>query len=109
MNRDRIVREMWVCVCCTLIHANGECCDSDDHGGDNRQPWSEVSFTDGYSVTMGMLAKEHAEGCTEDDREAGCDCEHRDFSWSRCDGCGSSLGGERYAFTLWRDALASVS
>ena len=23
------------------------------------------------------------------------------FSWRRCDGCGSTLGGDRYAATLW--------
>jgi hypothetical protein len=86
-----------------LVHANGECCPTDDHGGDARVPWSEVDFAAGFTVTMGLLTSEHeANGCTEEDREEGCDCEERSFSWSRCDGCASFLGGTRYAFTLWQ-------
>jgi len=85
-----------------LSHANGECCPDDQHGGDGIKPWAELES--GYSVTMGLLAEEHNEGCTEQDREVGnCDCEDMGFSWSRCDGCGSVLGGNRWAFTLWRE------
>lgn len=96
---------IWVCACCMLSHANGECCDSDDHGGDGREPWSQLDAGD--EVTMGMLYSEHGEWC--DFRKEGyfvpdgyeCDCETREFSWSSCSGCGSTLGGARYAFTLW--------
>jgi hypothetical protein len=86
-----------------LRHANGECCPTNDHGGDSRIPWSEVSFLAGYTVTMGLASDEHEKnGCTEGDREEGCDCETNTFSKSRCDGCGSWLAGERHAFTLWQ-------
>lgn len=99
---DTIACNMWVCRCCMLSHANGECCVDDDHGGDGIEPWADVDFAAGYSVTMGLLSEEHADGCTEADREEGCDCEHDTFSKSRCDGCGSFLHGDRFAFTLWR-------
>lgn len=103
---DTIICNMAVCQCCMLIHANGECCADDSHGGDDRVPWSEVDFLAGYSVTMGLLTEEHSDGCTEADREADrCDCEGPWFSWSRCDGCGSALGGNRWAFTLWRNEV----
>jgi hypothetical protein len=105
---DAIICNMAVCVCCMLVHANGECCADDSHGGDSREPWSEVNFADGYSVTMGLLAEEHGDTCTETDREEGCDCEGPWFSWSRCNGCGSRLGGNRYAFTLWRKLSVAV-
>lgn len=59
---DKIVCEMWVCLCCMLTHANGECCSSDEHGGDGVKPLSEVDFAGGFSVTMGLLAEEHHEG-----------------------------------------------
>ena len=28
-------------------------------------------------------------------------CEDIDFTWSSCDGCGSTLGGSRHAYTAW--------
>lgn len=87
-----------VCQCCMLSHANGECC-AEDH---DREPLSAIP--DGYSVTMGLLTEEHADGCTEADRSNGdCTCEQLGFSMSSCDGCGSPLGGDRFALTLWRD------
>jgi hypothetical protein len=72
-----------------------------------------------------MLAEEHADDCAvhilwqldatgpewaTDDVE--CGCARRDFSWRRCDGCGSTLGGSRDAFTVWAeptDADAGVT
>ena len=99
---DAIVCDMWVCQCCMLSHANGECCADDEHGGDGIAPWSEVNYLAGYTVTMGMLDEEHE--CHDDNgtRPDECDCERREFSKSRCDGCGSWLHGSRYAFTLWQ-------
>lgn len=90
---------IWVCIDCMLMHANGETSESPD-----REPWSAVG--DDVETTMGLLSEEHNEEC--DVRKTGswpanyeCDCERREFSWSSCDGCGSSLGGERHAFTIW--------
>jgi hypothetical protein len=97
---------MWVCQCCMLTDANGECCADNEHGGDGIAPWSDVDFSR-FSVTMGLLAEEHDEECpvriTGDHNAAECDCEHDTFSTSRCDGCGSFLHGDRYAFALWRE------
>lgn len=84
-----------VCECCMFVHANGECC-ADDH---EREPLNLIG--DGRSVTMGLTEDEHAENCTPADREDGCDCESQGFSWQSCEGCGSSLGGDRFALTLW--------
>lgn len=90
---------IWVCTCCALEHANGECCPDEDHGGDGVAPWSAVD--DRYRVYMGLSREEHDEGCVPDDE---CDCERREFSSSSCDGCGSYLAGSRYAFGLYREA-----
>jgi hypothetical protein len=49
-----------------------------------------------FEVTMGMDREEHECGGAEE-----CDCEVRSFSMSACEGCGSDLGGERYAMTIW--------
>lgn len=97
---------IWVCQCCMLTACNGSCCDSTDHGGDGRQPWSrEIG-------TAGMVAAEHAEDCLTYltggnagaiDGDYQCDCEEDQFSRAPCDGCGSELYGSRYAFTAWAD------
>lgn len=94
---ERDCGKISVCLCCMLAHAADGCgeCDHD------REPWSLI--TPPHTVTMGLLAEEHRDGC--DREEAGeCDCEHEGFSWSSCEGCGSPLGGDRWAFTLWEPA-----
>jgi hypothetical protein len=114
----RIIGTIWVCVCCYLSHANGECCSNDDHGGDGIEPLSAIE--PGYNVTIGMGWEDHTDEClthivrelqdkfpdmewpdVPDDYE--CDCEQNTFSRSRCEGCGSYLHGERHALTLWKD------
>lgn len=97
---------IWVCQCCMLAHANGECCDSEQHGGDGIEPLSVID--DGFHVALGMACEEHAEECQvntagewPDDYE--CDCETNTFSQSQCDGCGSWVHGERHAMTLFKD------
>lgn len=106
-NRSILLGTIWVCQCCTLDHANGECCPDNDHGGDGIPPWADTDFTR-HSVTMGLSSDEHADTC--DVRITGewpadyeCDCERTEYSSSSCDGCGSYLAGERHAFGLWRE------
>ncbi len=87
---------IWVCPCCTLSHANGECCADDSHGGDGIEPWAKLP--EDMHPTMGILNSDHECG----DPESGeCDCERITFSTSQCDGCGSYLHGERHGFYLW--------
>lgn len=85
---------LWVCVDCLMMAANDEA--PVDPDPTQPEPWAIENATD---VTMGLLLSEHySNDC---DEEAECDCETRDFSWSPCDGCGSTLGGSRHAFTWW--------
>jgi hypothetical protein len=91
---------IWVCICCMLIHANGEC-GEDCH---DKEPWSAIG--EEFEITMGLLAAEHADDCPvkiTGDWQAveECDCAINTFSHSSCDGCGSPLAGERHAFTIW--------
>lgn len=96
---------IWVCQCCMLVHANGECCPDDEHGGDSREPLSSISPDDG--LAMGMGAEEHSEDCevfkqgTHSITDYECDCETNTFSTSQCEGCGSYLHGERCAMTVF--------
>lgn len=107
-NRRKIAYTMWVCQCCMFTHANGECCDSDEHGGDGREPLSQVASYE--QVTSGLPSSEHEDDCLQrrvrwadlpgDDE---CECETDTFSWSTCGGCGSTLGGTRHAMTVFQD------
>lgn len=89
----------WVCVDCHMTHHTGEAPDMPE----GCEPWSKLE--EGQTATSGLLQAEHACGWEDMDRdsEPTCDyeCEHVSFSWSDCDGCGSTLGGERFAYTVW--------
>lgn len=98
----------WACQCCTLVMANRECCDSDSHGGDGKEPLSDIPY--GAHTTLGMHAEDHDRTCAnwQDDYEyrpmVECDCDRMSFSWRSCDACGSNLGGSRHAFVVWTPA-----
>lgn len=98
---------IWVCQCCALQHANGECCPDDEHGGDGIAPWSAIDSTR-FHAWSGLPFAEHDEECEvriqgEHPADYECECESREFSRSQCEGCGSRLHGSRYAFWLTRE------
>lgn len=95
---------IWVCRCCMLQHANGECCADGQHGGDGIAPWSAIDFSR-FRVWMGLARGEHDDACDPDDE---CDCEVRGYTASRCDGCGSFLHGERHTFWLTRERQSFI-
>lgn len=91
---------IWVCQDCMFAAVNGEI--SDDRPADLPEVWALEPATD---VTPGLTWTEHHDpaGC-EAMFDAGtdqCDCETREFSSSRCDGCGDWHAGSRHAFTYW--------
>lgn len=94
---------LWVCQCCLMMAANGECCYDSQHGGDGATPLANV---EGHSFP-GMAWEEHDGECAfnvdggnaPDGYE--CDCETVTFSKSQCEGCGSYLYGARHALTTW--------
>lgn len=94
---------LWVCIDCHMTAANGETIEDRDERAP--EPWSDLNG-DTRSVTPGLMASEHDEDCSNFDADGsflGVDdepCETEDFSWRRCDGCGSTLGGARFAYTL---------
>ena len=103
----------WCCIDCLMILANGE---------DNPE-WSEAEAHQHHEnmarqcgdleVTLGLMASEHDTPCGSFDSPEGdflggeCSCEQREFSWSSCDTCGSTLGGSRDAVTFWFPVAAS--
>ncbi len=85
---------VWLCDCCMYAHHYAEHhCDPSDHA----EPLSLLADMTG-DFFDGLPMSEHADGCTEADREERCDCVTREFTYSACDGCGQG-GGRRHAFT----------
>lgn len=89
---------LWVCEDCYAT-ANGL---DDDITAPDREPLSLIGGD--AEVTSGLVQNEHDPACTVyvlgwmgDE----CECERRTFSWSPCQGCGSTLGGSREALTVW--------
>lgn len=90
---------IWVCSCCMLMHANGECCDS---AHQDFEPLSAIAPED--NTTLGMDYTEHDEDCLfhkQDPDYQGCGCECREHSTQQCQGCGNTSHGRRHALTLW--------
>lgn len=74
---------IWVCVDCYLAHHGL----LDESATPDREPLKLIS--DGDRLYSGIAFGEGSE-----------QCEQITFTWSACEGCGSTLGGERYAMTL---------
>jgi hypothetical protein len=93
----KVHSQIWVCDECMLLHANGDRYDESE--------CDPLSLLEGWDVALGG---EHEDDCpnrNEDVRRYGeydCQCEHREFSTSRCEGCGSTLHGSRNAMTLFK-------
>lgn len=94
---------IWVCVDCLMTDSSGEPAENPD-----REPWNLLDREpEGSHVTMGLMREEHSCGYESDPDSSAweeCNCADDEFSWSTCDGCGSSLGGSRHACTLWTPA-----
>lgn len=93
---------IWVCVDCHLTHHGVR---EDDTPLDH-EPMSEINNDDSIvEVTSGMGLEDHdCVNAVDVDPWVGrveCDCEHRDFVTSACQGCGSPLAGDRHALTIW--------
>ena len=89
-----------------MILANGECeYTSDDAEREHSEGMARC--LDDYDVTLGRVG--HLDGCEGIDGTRDCYCGDLGFSWHRCDGCGSNLGGDRYAATLWLDNESEVT
>lgn len=55
----------------------------------------------GQHLSPGLSADEHADTCTEADREHGCDCVTKTLSRASCDTCGDNHDGDRHAMALF--------
>lgn len=91
---------VWVCVDCYETHHGVR----EAEEAPDCEPLALIPAS--AEVTAGLMAAEHADDCPnvtdgEWTGDAECECERTEFSWARCDGCGSTLGGAREALTVW--------
>lgn len=93
MNATQETYDGWVCSDCIQWIANGEW---PDHM--SNADWL-ASLSDD-EVTVGSAFTDDCE-CAGDIEAHAEECEHRSFTWSACDHCGSGLGGDRHAVTYW--------
>lgn len=84
----------WVCLDC--FYAAEGLTDWAAPSEPDREPLGLIP--QGATITAGLLREEHDDGCVEGEE---CGCEHVEFSWLPCAGCGSNLGGSREALTVW--------
>ena len=90
-----------LCVDCTGLLANGEY--NEDAGA-----WESVeALTDAIDKKWPEAEGWHIEyaGCTDPDDDDTPEDDaryHINFTWSACDGCGSTLGGSRCQGYAWR-------
>jgi hypothetical protein len=100
----RETADLSVCVDCVSYLANGEVSDPDT--GENIATAHAAKIAaiwgDAFDITLGSLPCEH---CGSKARETGDDVQDCEpwFSWHDCDGCGSTLGGDREHATAWID------
>jgi hypothetical protein len=80
--------EIWVCHDCHMQH----------HYPDHAEgsPWARFP-----SLMIGQVTDWTSD---PDDESDDYDVNgHQAFSWSACDGCGSTLGGSRFRYAYWGD------
>lgn len=86
----------WVCVDCYFAHHYG----MSEHEG---QWFAGESDTPADRKPLALLDEFELADNTESETGEGMD----EFSWSSCDGCGSTLGGARYRLALFEPRAAS--
>lgn len=102
----RTHHDAWVCTDCYFAHHYGR--HQDDQGnwfaGESDIPADcpPLDMLTSYELSDNTCSNHDVEGhpcaqCGREDYEDGIDT----FSSSRCEGCGSHLGGSRYRLAVW--------
>ena len=92
----------WACQDCLLLLCGGETPPELDEDETDAYLSRIGATTGNVLVTLGRRLESC--GCDDWDTDEHRDgCERLGFSWSRCDVCGSTLGGGREAVTLHFD------
>lgn len=99
-----VIATIWVCTNCLLVHANGE---RGEIHAESYESYFEKDLCDCGACEplclvddskLAIGTENHSDGC-EGDGE--CDCGERGFCTTSCEGCGSTLHGERYSMVVF--------
>ena len=117
--------EAWVCTDCYFAHHYGVTTVDREATDDESHDWHGGYLRDGHSLPNIVEETDHGLTVREwfaGDSDTPCDRQPlarldgfdtadntdgetgdgiHEFSWSSCDGCGSTLGGSRYRLSLW--------
>lgn len=99
--------EGWACSDCVMLIAYSE--SPPEMSKEDTAAWLEridARMEGTEHVSPGRMLGGDGCNCDPDEGDACSEehiqgCERVDFSWSRCDYCGSTLGGSREAITGW--------
>jgi ribosomal protein L37AE/L43A len=118
MTTTREYADVWVCTDCYFAHHYG----ASEHDGkwyanESDSPCESgepLRLLDNYETSDNTCSNHSVEDLYDEDGDrtgetSACeDCGQtdyetgiEDFSWRRCDGCGSTLGGSRYRLAIW--------
>lgn len=88
------ITKLSVCTVCIHLLANGEFNDGTDAAEVAGNGMARIWGNDAIHLVPGGGHRDN-----ECDGECDGECDNLGFSWSSCDGCGESLGGDRHAAT----------
>lgn len=89
---------LWACTDCLFLQVNGEL--PTEMSEEQAEEWLANIDLLAEGVDHYTPGCDHND-CDHDDGDERTACETQEFSWSRCDLCGSKLGGSRHAFVGW--------
>lgn len=91
-----------VCVDCLSLLANGASTEHEERAArDMHERHASLGkWSIGWFISLGHLSDQCHDCALAAQEDNALDC-GTPFSWAPCDGCGSTLGGSRYAATLW--------
>ncbi len=98
MTREKcVIYVCWDCVCHITDPEDYEdvCVDGNDH---ERWAWTKRGLESNWSEWNLLIMRDKAGPELQDEQ-----AEDPYFSWSHCEGCDSSLGGDRHAMLAYRD------
>ncbi len=90
MTQPKTYLDVWVCTDCYFTHHYGAHCE-------DGQWFAGESDTPADREPLGLLADFELADNTDSETGEGMD----EFSWSCCEGCGSTLGGSRNRLALF--------
>jgi ribosomal protein L37AE/L43A len=114
----RSYSDVWVCVDCYFAHHYGATeVDGQWFAGESDRPCESgepLRLLDDYETSDNTCSDHAVEDLYDEDGDhtgettvcdfcgqTGYEDGEQEFSWSRCDGCGSHLGGSRYRLAIW--------